>query len=255
MSYPIKIKENNAAILIQTEDSKGFTRYWIYSKKSESGLTTPGGMRIFTKLKELAEKIYEDYDQFGDGVDSDLSIIPWHFEMLDRFLPMKREDMEDIVIKEYPIDNDWTFDVEDNDSKKIFGDKEIRIKEIKKWLDSCHPMLLNAAYQIAKRFNSLNIPYLLALYMEKYKRKDLMDKFGELADCIAKTDKYRSQDFILSRFNNFFVYYGCVLKTEGNIITEKKLEDESIIGTKVTTELLLGRNYNLFLTDERYLYR
>ena len=104
------------------------------------------------------------------------SIIPWHFTMIDNFIKMEHEQVEQMLNECFMEKHDWTFDVDE----EVFGDSEERVEAIRTWLSKCTHMQMTAACCIGNAYHSINIAYVLAALLETIRAKHFVSSLRRL---------------------------------------------------------------------------
>lgn len=227
-------------------------RYYFFDAMDEEDMLveTPSGKIMQTSYYQLAERILEDLATYGDEYMTAESIIPWHCTMIDNFVSMEHEQIEEMLDECFLQACDWTYAVGRDD---IFGDKEERIPTIRKWLSKCTHMQMTAVCCIGNAYHSINIAFVLAALMENYSGKALRKQFKALAEIVEENALYDDLDSIMKVFDTFNLYYGIHGEEEGAItnvelsIVEKEDNNCEIV---VSEEMLVGRNFYHYTDGE-----
>lgn len=238
-------------------------KWWLFKHKDTYGfienvngkqklLKTPGDEILCTSYLVLAERILKDVAKFGSLYMSSESILPWHYTMMDNFVKMDHEEVEDILDHCFIQKPDWTFSVgrENNECVRLFGTEKDRPLEIKTWLSKCTHMQMTAACCIGNTYHSINIAFVLAALMENYSGMELQRQFKYLAELLDNNFFYGPTEDFVEVFNTFCLYYGIHLQEDGAIINQSALGINSSLHmdpvySKVclNSETLVGRNF------------
>ena len=191
--------------------------YYCFIDEKKQYATTPRGSILQTDCIELAKRILEDLVDFGLDDYSPDNILPWHYTLLEKFSKMDHRKVEEILIDSFVNQYDWTYnvDISETSLKNIWGKRGIRELEIMAWLSKITHMQMTAACCIGNAYHSINISYMLATIMEKYKGDEREKVFNDLADFVGKHSKY----FVnVDDFKNFEFYYGVCSDNNENVI-------------------------------------
>lgn len=231
--------------------------FFAHSEGKDTELVkTPAGNAVRTSYRDLADRILNDLDKLGYNYRSPESILAWHFTMIDNFSRMEHSDVEEILDQSFMQRSDWTFEENQDDEgwTAIFGEEVNRNNTIRAWLSKCTHMQMTAACCIGNAYHSINIAFVVARLMENYEGNKLKQKFSHLARQIAENSVYGPAEDIIGDFSTFELYYGIHLNEDGKIINEDlkdECESDKYIGSIVSLEDLIGRNFYLYSNGQK----
>lgn len=216
----VKVSSDTKWIMVCGKSYYGFVDN---SRDEQQIVRTPKGAMLCTSYRKVAEAIFGELQNNGLKNMEAKSILTWHCNLLDDFI--RKDDGEIIAMLDSSFlkKADWSFMVsQDSEWKTFFGEKKVRIDNIRAWLNQCTKMQLIAVYYIANTFFSINLAYTLALLMETFQDTDMEEKFQSLAKYVEEMSTQGTNDEIVIFFENFKLYYGMHLKERVNkpIMTE-----------------------------------
>ncbi len=169
-------------------------------------LTTPGGKPVKTKSAELADKLLSDLNEHGESPSDPISLVAFHYPMIDFFSCMPRAELEHSVAIGLERQNDWTFNCPSAAPEPVmkwmslFGATSAHADRAKLWLPTISLTQLCAVCVLGKAIESVNIPFIVATVLQKENR-------AYFADEIAKLYPYVRSDQVLAWIENFTFYY------------------------------------------------
>ena len=248
MSEIIKYSDDKQWLIAEVENKYYF--FDISTDKPEA-VMTPNNKILETSYYVLAERILCDLERYGVEYMSGDSVIPWHFTMIESFLPMKHEQVEQMLDECFLQKYDWTYEA---DYEEVFGCPEERIPAIREWLSECTHMQMTAACCIGNAYHSINLAYVMAVLMENYAGKELKEKFKILSAIVEENSFMEDRKSIMRVFETFELYYGIHYEQDGPIINVQlslDKEESSRDSIAVTEEMLIGRNFYHYTDGER----
>ena len=178
--------------------------YTIY--KNDNVLVTPQARIVKTKYQALADRLLLDLAKYGEKPTNPLSIVAFHYPMIDFFAEGPRGELENSVSLGLDRGNDWTLECPSAEPNfwmrwvGVFGSPQIQSEEGKKWLTELSLMQLCAVCIIGKVLESVNIPYIVAT-----KLKPSALKF--FAKEIVKFYPYVTEKELACYFDNYSFYF------------------------------------------------
>ena len=196
--------------------------YYYFREAYEDGewAYTPNHNLLSTQYEKLANKILDDLESFGAEYRGSESSIPWQYTLIDSFDAPSHEEVERMLDESFLQKKDWTLDagLEKNDAARdLFGIKEDKRDQIRKWLSKCTKMQMTAACCVGNAYYSLNVAYQLAAFIEHNQDEELSAKMSELADAVAMMIGEIPFD-VMQTFRLFELYYRIHLEEKGCII-------------------------------------
>lgn len=174
-------------------------------EKDSVPVTTPMGQPVRTPYKVLADRLVADLEKHGEDPTDPISLVAFHYAMLDFFNLRPRADLEHTVAVGLDPECDWTFHcptampVEMMNRKVLFGGRE-NIELGKEWLASLSLLQLCAVCVLGKAMDSVNIPFIVA---SKLPPKAVT----EYAKAIASYNPYANPRCLSQYFKNFLFYF------------------------------------------------
>ncbi|NCC04609.1 MAG: hypothetical protein EOM37_11350 [Proteobacteria bacterium] len=143
--------------------------YYIF--KNSKKINTPMGQIVKTKFQSLADKLVNDLITFGESPTDPVSIVAFHFAMIDFFSTMPRAELEQSVAVGLDRENDWTFNCPSAEPEfkmkwmGIFGTSTSNAKNGRDWLSSLSLIQLCAVCVTGRALESVNIPFIITNYI------------------------------------------------------------------------------------------
>lgn len=169
-------------------------------------LLTPMKHKVTTRSLELAERLSKDMNKYGCDPSNPISIVAFHYAMLDFFSILTREELEHSIAIGLSKDYDWTLDCGAPDPNafmewwSVFGNADSQISSGLKWIKSLNLNQLCAVCVIGRALESVNIPYILSTSL----------KSSELKNFIAFIDRaypYIGKKNLKKYFENYFFFF------------------------------------------------
>jgi len=181
---------------------------WYYLKKDGQQLHAPGGKVVKSMFKDLAERLAEDLEKYGEDPSDPVSLVAFHYAMTAFFLDNPRPMLEHSV--EIGLSTDWDWTLANNPPDPhvwmawvgLFGTPESQIEKGKEWVKSLTMMQLCATTVVGRYFESVNIPYIVAT--EIVPRKLSLKRFVQR---IRKYNPYLDVDNCAKVLENFVFYF------------------------------------------------
>lgn len=173
--------------------------------KDGSLLTTPMGNTVKTKHGNLANRLAHHLNIFGEDPSNPVSIVAFHYAMIDFFSTMPRDELERSVALGLTIEHDWTFNRPASPDElmkmiSLFGDTSEHISKGSKWLSDISRIQLCAVCVVGRYIESVNIPYIIVNILPKSKLEDFSKE-------ISMIYPYVEVSSLLRCFKNFIFYY------------------------------------------------
>ena len=184
---------------------------WYVVYKNQDALLTPQGRTVKTRYQELADRLVLDLERFGEDPANPLSLVAFHYPLIDFFTQGPRAELEHSVSIGLDRESDWSLvcpSAEPNFMMRwlgTFGSGQTQSEEGKKWLSSLSSMQLCAVCVIGRTLESVNIPYIVATKLE-------LSMIRGFAKEIVNYYPYVSVDDLKRYLDNFLFYFK--LKTE-----------------------------------------
>lgn len=180
--------------------------YLLFVKKGQP-LLTPMGSRVRTSYEPLAQRLLEHLDVYGEGPQDPVSIVAFHYSMIDFFATMPREELERSVLSGLKRENDWTFNCPTANPgpmmqwMALFGSGEERIEKAIEWVKSLSLMQLCAVCVIGRAMESVNIPYIVASQLEGKHIKQYAKAVNQFYPYVPVKDMVRYFENLTFYFN------------------------------------------------------
>lgn len=191
---------------------------WYVIQKDGQPLLTPLRRSVRTTFKTLADRLLVDIGTTGEDPSDPVSLVAFHYAMIDFFFAMPRVELEYSVAIGLNKEHDWTFNcptVTPEPKMKwmtLFGTYSTNSESGKKWLSTLNRMQLCAVCVIGKALESVNIPYIVATMLSE---KDILSYAKE----INVLYPYVGFKDLVKYFNNFHFYF----TLQGNSRDENRL--------------------------------
>jgi len=179
--------------------------YFLF--KDDEPLLTLMGNPVRTLYEPLAKRLLVDLDAFGEDPSDPISIVTFHYPMIDFYVSLPREELEYSIRMGLAKENDWTFNCPTANPHvmmrwlSIFGSHSSRAEEGEEWLATLTPMQLCAVCVIGRSLESVNVPFILG-------KVDLCEEYME--EFIKEIDTYYPYvgvDDLGVYFDNFLFYF------------------------------------------------
>jgi hypothetical protein len=160
-------------------------------KKGDKPLLTPKNVPVRTRYKTLAERLVKDLKQYGESPTNPVSIVTFHYAMIDFFSTMHRSELEYSVAIGLNQDNDWTFNCPTTNPEPmmnwmaLFGTHSSQAEPGRKWLSSLTLMQLCAVCVIGRGLESVNIPFIVATKLDHSALKSFAEEVNALYSYIS----------------------------------------------------------------------
>lgn len=183
-----------------------------------------GGNAISTIHLPLAEKVLVDIENLKTDIETvSGSGYSWLCVYLDKYEKMTTEEIQRELLKDFPLNGDWSFiDRRSLAWVQFAGSIQRRTPEILLWLKKCSALQLTAVKCICDCCHSINIAFILAKIIEEHRSE-------RRTNGICKIAKYVSQDTIngtLEKIENNFalfeLFYGLDVETNKRNTAECK---------------------------------
>lgn len=179
-------------------------KYKIYN--DDKILKTPRMRDVICGSIELAKRLVEDLEVYGESPTDPESLVAFHYPMIDFFDDSKRKSLQHSVAIGLDPAYDWTLNCNAPDPNvmmewwDVFGRKDTQINSGLKWLDTIKLNQLCAVTVLGRAMESVNIPYIVAT---KLKKKDVKG----YAKAIERYCPFHDKDTLVKYFDNFLFYY------------------------------------------------
>ena len=193
---------------------------WYKLEKDAKTLVTPMGQPVMTQFKTLANKLLSDLKKYGEDPSDPVSLVAFHYAMIDFFLDTPRTALVQSVAIGLTKQNDWTFNCPTAAPEMLmewmglFGTGSSNATPGKKWVSSLSLMKLCAVTVLGRALESVNIPFIIAT---KLSPKDL----PAYAKAINKYYPYVSSQEMTKYFKNFIFYFTLDSNTENNEVKSR----------------------------------
>lgn len=179
-----------------------------YITKDKKPLLTPMGHAVSTTYSKLAARIVEDLTKYGEDPANPVSVVAFHYPLIDFSLHMPREQNEHSVAIGLDEEHDWTSKCPSAAPDAmmkwwgVFGlaMSEKSRDEAKHWLSSLTLMQLCAVCVIGRLIESVNIPYRLATVIKPNETRSF-------AAAIVEFYPYISAEELANAFATFRFYF------------------------------------------------
>lgn len=175
-------------------------------EKNSQPLLTPMGNAVKTIHKSLAERLVADLREYGESPSDPVSILAFHYPMLDFFSIVPREQLELSVATGLDPQNDWTFRCPSAAPEHmmkwmaLFGTSSSNVERGKEWLSSLNLRQLCAVCVLGRALESVNIPFILATVIP---REDV----AKYAKEVSHYYHFVSLRDLSKYFENFLFYF------------------------------------------------
>ncbi len=182
------------------QEGDNFTVY-----KDDIMLRTPQGSQVCTKFEPLATKLLGDLMSYGEDPSDPISLVAFHYAMIDFFAIIPREELERNVALGLEQSNDWTFNCPSVAPEtmmpwySVFGTYDSNYKEAIEWLKTLTRMQLCAVCVIGRALESVNIPFIAAHLKKARDMKVLVDMIHRNYPYVGKKD--------LKKYLDNYMYY------------------------------------------------
>lgn len=175
--------------------------------KGNEPLYTPMGTRVTTDSEILAKRLVKHLTEHGESPSNPVSIVAFHYAMIDFFANMSRMETERSVAIGFDEENDWTMSCPSPDPEimmkwwSVFGrpmSSEER-DQAKGWLSSLTLNQLCAVCVIGRFAESVNIPYRLLTNTKVL-------NINKFAMEIVKFYPFVTSEELFQAFDNFVFY-------------------------------------------------
>jgi hypothetical protein len=169
-------------------------------------LHTPMGMPVFTGSRELAKKLCEDLERFGEKPSNPLSLVAFHYAMIDFFSDMPRAETEYSVVFGLNKENDWTFNCPTAEPHAqmewmgLFGTYSNNAEKGKEWLASLSLPQLCSVCIVGRAIESVNIPFIISTMLKA-------EIIYDFAEAVVARYPYFSKDEMGRLFDNYLFYF------------------------------------------------
>lgn len=213
----------------------------VYSiLKEKKQLQTPAGNSVITQYRELADRLVKDLDRYGEDPSNPLSLVAFHYAMIDFFSKLPRAELEANVAMGLSMEHDWTLNCRSGDPlysmkwRLFFGDPSYQVEQGCQWLPSLSLMQLAAVCVIGRALESVNIPFVAATSLERAKMQQFCKKVNSYYPYVSAKDIQRYLE-------NYLFYYDLPAQQEKPAAVPTHIDmDELIqlIDTKMTPQKL-----------------
>jgi hypothetical protein len=174
---------------------------------------TNGGASLAIPSEKLAKRIVDHLNTYGNEFEEAKSILAFFYPENQASFFGKAEYNE--ALSEHLREQEWTFDCtyqsrsNINKWNTIFGTKNIREKEIYKWINGLNRLQTYAAFVLTGVMGSVNVPYIIS------KNTD----YGKLAEVTYEMNRCQryynkkcgnmrgySNDELVKIFDNYLLY-------------------------------------------------
>ena len=179
---------------------------WYVLCKNGVELLTPQNRSVKTKFKALADRLVLDLEKYGEDPGNPLSLVAFHYPMVDFFVVSPRESLEHSISIGLDRGNDWTLECPSAEPNfwmrwlGVFGNGQQQSEEGKKWLSQISPMQLCAVCIIGRVMESVNIPFIVATKLKPSALKSFAKE-------IEAHYPYVSAKDLAVYFKNFLFYF------------------------------------------------
>ena len=179
---------------------------WVIICKNDRELLTPGKRVVKTKYQALADRLILDLKKYGEDPTNPLSIVAFHYPMIDFFSDGSRGELERSISIGLDRGSDWTLECPSAEPNfwmrwiGVFGNGQQQSEEGKKWLSQISPMQLCAVCIIGKVLESVNIPFIVATKLKPSALKSFAKE-------IEKHYPYVSAKDLAVYFDNYLFYF------------------------------------------------
>lgn len=194
---------------------------WYLIEKDSQPLLTPMGRPVKTIHKSLADRLISDLKKHGESPSDPVSIVAFHYAMIDFFSVMPRAELEKSVAIGLDPENDWTFNCPTAAPEhmikwlNLFGTSSQNIERGKRWLSSLSLPQLCAVCVIGRALESVNIPFILATMLSS---RDIKKYAKEIHTYYP----YVNINDLSTYFENFLFYFSLDEKSsKGNQLRAK----------------------------------
>ena len=182
------------------------TDEWVIICKNDRELLTPRKRVVKTKYQARADRLILDLKKYGEDPTNPLSIVAFHYPMIDFFSDGSRGELERSISIGLDRGNDWTLECPSAEPNfwmrwlGVFGNGQQQSEEGKKWLSQISPMQLCAVCIIGKVLESVNIPFIVATKLKPSALKSFSKE-------IVKHYPYVSAKDLAVYFDNYLFYF------------------------------------------------
>jgi len=173
--------------------------------KKDQPLLTPMGSPVTTAYDALAKRLEEHLNKYGEDPRDPVSIVAFHYAMIDFFSVMPREKLEDNIRIGLSREQDWTFNCPTAAPEMmmnwfgLFGRFDDRVSEASEWLSTLSLLQLCAVCVIGKAMESVNIPFIVGRLKKKHLKA--------FAKEVNKFYPYVPTNDLTKFFENLHFYY------------------------------------------------
>ena len=184
-----------------SEHGEGFT-----IEEDDEPLTTPGGRLVRTTYRALADRLRDDLETYGDDPSDPVSLVAFHYAMIDFFADMSRLALERNVASGLERENDWTFSCPTATPEPmmkwmgLFGTHSSQASDAEEWLSTLNRMQLCAGCVLGRAIESVNIPYIVATRLSSA-------DVGDYAEEVSNFYPYADAEELAKYFENFLFYF------------------------------------------------
>lgn len=206
---------------------------WYVVFKGDEILKTPAGKIAITLYLPVAELLLRDWKEQGYGsYTSPTSLLSFHFTMMDHFAKMPKQDILD-MLNSMNWEKSWTLKGCPSGNPDLlmkwmayFGGGELRIEQIRQWLQNQTIMQLAASVCIYNAFMDFNVPFCWAYFIECVSKEEHKIAIDDFYDFYCHFDNEFDYASFYTIFERFRLYYGIHFKEDGRHIPVPEGEPE-----------------------------
>lgn len=186
---------------------------WYCIEKNSQPLATPMGQPVKTQHKALAERLVAHLEEFGESPSNPVSIVAFHYAMIDMHSRLPRETLEADIANGFDIDLDWTFSCPSAtpgpmmEWMSTFGTATTNAEAGREWASTLSRCQLCAACVLGAAMESVNIPFIVSAMRDP-------QEIAEYAERVCRYYPYVGPEELARNFENFVFYYTLDEKTE-----------------------------------------
>ena len=206
--------------------------YYFYHDGVE--MQTPASNAFKTNNLDLATKLIDDLNEFGDDPYIALSILTYQYSFIDFFDDMSSDYALSAIHNAYNNEHDWTFDLDldeelQNEYYRVFGTHPEQTVKAQEWIRSLNKHQLCAVRCFSTITGSLNIAYIvgtIGLGDQDWENSETIEDVISLIDESDECDFCDDSEAIARWIKNYIFYLNLNLETNDSFSLKDDGEGE-----------------------------